>query len=332
MPCHIDAGPHRPAGSGSAGKGGDVRALTIGELERESGIARQTIYYYVRTGLLPPAQKARRSRGLYTDDHLALLGEIEELRAQGLRRATIQTKLAGRVREARGNGVDLVARREEETRRAILVAATRSFANKGYKGTRMADLIDELRITPQVLYGYFATKQDLFVACYKVAVRLMNSVVKPRFEEAHDEAEKQIWGMYADSGIKAFAPNLMMLAHEAAQHDEQARRDLREAYAVITEDIVNDLRNLRRSDDDPPFSDELVTHAIIGSFEQMWARAELDDEYSFKDILRTNLGVFLAISAMYRGELPITESMARYEKLIDDVVQLPPPVPEELKP
>ena len=309
-----------------------MRALTIGELERESGIARQTIYYYVRTGLLPPAQKASPSRALYTEDHLSLLREIESLRQEGLRRSAIKSRLEGRVRAAGNNGVDLVAKREEETRQAILVAATRSFATKGYKGTRMADLIAELGITPQVLYGQFATKQDLFVACYKVAVRFMNRYIGPRFEEAHDEAEKQVWGMYADSGIKAFAPSLMMLAHEAAQRDEEAKVDLREADQLITEDIVNDLRHLRRSDADPPFSDELITHAIIGSFEQMWARASLDDEYSFRDIVRTNLGVFLAISAVYRGELDISERMACYEKLLDEVAQLPPPVPDELKP
>ena len=42
--------------------------------------------------------------------------------------------------------------------------------------------------------------------------------------------------MYADSGIKAFAPNLMILAAEVAQHDEEARRDLREAYETIVGD------------------------------------------------------------------------------------------------
>ena len=151
-----------------------MRALTVGDLERESGVPRQTIYYYVRTGLLPPAQKASPSRALYTDDHLALVLEIEALRQQGLRRSAIKARLEGRVLAAGDSGVDLVARREEETRQAILVAATRSFATKGYKGTRMADLIAQLGITPQVLYGYFATKRDLFVACYKVAVRLMD--------------------------------------------------------------------------------------------------------------------------------------------------------------
>ena len=118
-----------------------MRALTIAELERESGVARRTIYYYVRIGLLPAAQKASPSRALYTEEHLALLGEIEALRAEGLRPAAIRSLIAGRIKAAGENGVDLVARREEETRSAILAAATRSFARKGYRGTRVADLV-----------------------------------------------------------------------------------------------------------------------------------------------------------------------------------------------
>jgi AcrR family transcriptional regulator len=308
-----------------------VRALTIGDLERESGIPRQTIYYYVRTGLLPPAQKASPSRALYTDDHLVLLREIVALRQQGLRRSAIKMRLEGRVRAAGSNGVDLVARREEETRQAILAAATRSFAIEGYKGTRMADLIAELGITPQVLYAQFATKRDLFVACYK-AVRYMNQFLRPRFESARDSAEMQVWYMYADSGIKAFAPNLMILAAEVAQHDEEARRDLREAYEIIVGDTVSDFRSMRRSQADPPFSDELVTYAILGAFEQMLVRVSLDDEYSWRDAVHNALGVFLAVRAVYQGDLDISELTTRYGKLLDEVAELPPPLPEELKP
>jgi AcrR family transcriptional regulator len=309
-----------------------VRALSISQLEDASGVPRQTIYSYVRAGMLPAAQKASPSRAIYTDDHLALLREIEELRRQGLRRAAIKARLAGRVREAGSGGVDLVARRDQETRDAILAAATRSFATRGYKGTRMADLIEELGITPQVLYGSFATKQELFVACYKVAVRSMNRLLEQRFEDARDEAEIQVWGMYADTGIRAFAPNLMMLAQEAALHDEEARRDLLEAFATITEQTVEYLRGLRRSADDPPFSDELVTHALVGAFQQMHARAALDDRYSLRDVMRNNLGLFLAVRAAYRGELDMSELSTRYGALLDEVAELPPPASEGFTP
>jgi AcrR family transcriptional regulator len=308
-----------------------VRALTIGQLEQAGGVPRRTIYYYVRIGLLPPAQKASPSRALYTEEHVAILDEIEMRRAQGLRPAEIRSRVAGRVKAAGENGVDLVARREKETRDAILKAATRSFAVKGFKGTRMADLVAELGITPQLLYSHFATKRDLFVACYKVAVQYMNEFLRARFDEARDAPERLVWYMFADSGIKAFAPDMFALALGAAQHDEAARRDLREAYETIFREHIDELGRLRRSPESPPFADELVSHGLMGAFEQMLARATLDDEYSWREVVRTTLGLYLAVIAFYRGDLDIQALLAPYEPLLDEVARLSPPVPPELR-
>ena len=309
-----------------------MRALTIGELEAASGVPRQTTYYYVRNGLLPGGQKASASRTLYTDDQVDLLKRIEELRGQGLRRAEIRSRLDRRIRAAENQDVDLVARREEETRQAILAAATRSFATRGYKGTRMADLVTGLGVTPQVLYANFPTKRNLFVACYKVAVQYMNAELLPRFAGARDAAELQVWYMYADSGIKAFAPNLMLLATEAAQHDPEARRDLLEAYETIVRDAVRDLRSLRSSETEPPFDDELIIHGAMGAYEQMVARASLDDQFTFRDCVWHSLGLFLGLMAMYSGDLDIGARLEPYRELIDRVASCPPPVPEELRP
>jgi AcrR family transcriptional regulator len=304
-----------------------VRALTIGELERESGVPRRTIYYYVRSGLLPPAQKASPSRALYAEDHVALLEEIATLRAEGLRHAEIRSRLAGRQKAAGENG----PRREKETRDAILKAATRSFAIKGFKGTRMADLVAEVGITPQLLYSHFTTKRDLFVACYKVAVQYMNEFLQARFEEARDAPERLVWYMYADSGIKAFAPDMFALALGAAQHDEEARRDLREAYETIFREHIDELGRMRRAPQDPPFADELVSHGLMGAFEQMLARATLDDEYSWREVVRTTLGLYLAVMALYRGDLDIRALLSPYESLLDEVAELPAPVPPPLR-
>jgi AcrR family transcriptional regulator len=307
-----------------------VRALTIAEFERESGVPRGTIYYYVRIGLLPAGQKASPSRALYTDEHLVLLRDIQALRTQGLRPAAIRTRLAGRIRAAGENEVDLVARREEETREAILRAATLSFARHGYRGTRIADLVAELGVTPQVLYQHFPTKRDLFVACYKVAVRYMHEYLRERWDGARDEPERLLWYMYADEGIKAFAPDMFALAMEAAQHDEQARQDLRDAYRIIFAEHIAELGGLRTSPDDPPFPDELISHGIMGAFEQMLVRASLDDRYSWREIARTTLGLYLAVLAMYRGDLDIAALLKPYERLLDEVAELPPPTPPEL--
>ena len=94
-----------------------MRSLTINELEAASGVPRSTIYYYVREGLLPTAQKAAASRAIYTDHHVALLGDITRLKDQGLPLRNIRERLAPRIVAARATDVDLVAEQNEQTRR-----------------------------------------------------------------------------------------------------------------------------------------------------------------------------------------------------------------------
>ena len=195
----------------------------------------------------------------------------------------------------------------------------------------MADLVAELGITPQLLYSHFATKRDLFVACYKVAVRYMAGVVLARVGPEGDPAARLLWYMYADEGIKAFAPRMFALAVEASQHDEAARRDMREAYERIFRELIGDLARFRTSDREPPISDELISHGLMGAFQQMLARAALDDEYSWREVTRHTLALFLLLLTAYRGEQDLAALLAPYEDLLTEVSELPPPVPPELR-
>ena len=99
---------------------------------------------------------------------------------------------------------------------------------------------------------------------------------------------------------------MFALALEAAQHDEQARRDLREAYETIFGEHVAELGEAcARPRTEPPFPDELVSHAIMGGFEHMLARAALDATYSWRDIARTTRGHLPRRHRPYRGDLDI---------------------------
>jgi hypothetical protein len=75
------------------------------------------------------------------------------------------------------------------------------------------------------------------------------------------------------------------------------RRDLREAYDTVFRETIADLRRLRGSADQPPFSDELASRGLMGAFQQMLARASLDEACSWRDVVTTTLGFFLAPAA-----------------------------------
>jgi AcrR family transcriptional regulator len=51
-----------------------------------------------------------------------------------------------------------------DTRQQILQAALRHFANKGYAGASVQDIVDTARVTKPVLYYHFESKEGLFRA------------------------------------------------------------------------------------------------------------------------------------------------------------------------
>ena len=133
----------------------------------------------------------------------------------------------------------------------------------------------------------------------------MAGVIIPRVEPEGDPAARLLWYMYADEGIKAFAPHMFALAVEASQHDEEARRDMREAYERIFRELIDDLARLRTSPH---------RAACLGRAHQprphgrlpadAGARAALDDEYSWREVTRHTLGLFLLLLAAYEGAGP----------------------------
>jgi AcrR family transcriptional regulator len=307
-----------------------MRALTIGELETESGTSRSTIYYYVRAGLLPSAQKSSPTRALYTDDHVELLDEIRRLKGEGLDIKAIRRQLEQRVQYASQNGEDLVARQEEETRRAILSVAGREFSQNGYRQTRIADIIAELGITPQTLYGFFPTKRDLFAASYMEYLDASMGAIEPRLEGEEDPAVHLLWRMVGDYSLRALNPDLLYLSRDAAYDDPDTTRQLRDAHDYVLTGPTSDLERARRGPDDPPFPDELLSYALYGAFQAMRMRASWDDRFSRADVMWTNVLLNLAVFTLYDGTIDVAALKRKYQELIDELSSLDLAEPSEL--
>ena len=70
-----------------------ARPVTISKLARTFGLARSTLLYYDRMGLLPPDRHSPAGYRLYGEDALARLKRIVELRAAGVPLATVKRVL-----------------------------------------------------------------------------------------------------------------------------------------------------------------------------------------------------------------------------------------------
>jgi AcrR family transcriptional regulator len=306
-----------------------MQALTIRDLERASGIPRSTIYFYVREGLLPIAQKAAASRAVYSDVHLELLEQISELKLEGLPLDEIKRRTAAKVASAGAMDVDLVAEQAEHVRQAILLAAARLFARRGYKRTRVVDIIAEVGVTPPVFYSHFPSKQQVFVESFEVFVGWMRGFLESRLSEEPDPALRNLARVQGYFGVQALSPDLMALVRSEGMHeDDDMRKVVERSYKDMCRDTLEDLADKRRGrHTNLPALDELVAFSLLGGVENMVMRASWDRTFSTKDVLWTTLCVFLAVEAIYTGRLDLTEELAKYAETVDRLASTPPPVP-----
>jgi AcrR family transcriptional regulator len=306
-----------------------MRSLTITELEEATGVRRSTIYFYVRDGLLPAAQKAAASRAIYAEPHVHLLDEITRLKAEGWSLQRIKAHLAPQIAAARSVEVDLVAEQAEQTRQSILVAAARLFARKGYKRTRVVDIIREVGVAPPVFYSHFSSKQALFLESFAVFVGWMRGFLESRLAEEPDPAARDLARVQGYFGVQALSPDLMSLVRsEALQEDGDMRRVVERSYKEMTEGTLGDLIRLREeAGTEIPASDELVAFGLLGGVENIVMRASWDERYSKRDVLWTTLCLFLAVEAVYSGRLDLGREFARYSETVDRLAKAVPPVP-----
>ena len=136
---------------------------------------------------------------------------------------------------------------------------------------------------------------------------------------SQDPAATLIWRMLGDYGLRALNPDLLYLARDAAYDDPETTRELRKAHEHILGNQERDLASIRPGPDDPPLSDELMSHGLFGAFQTMRMRASWDERFSRSDVMWNNVALFLAVLALYDGTLDVEELKARYADLIDEV-------------
>ena len=303
-------------------------SLTISELEQATSTPRSTIYFYVREGLLPEAQKAAASRAVYSGLHVEALREIRRLKHEGVPLDEIRRRIGPLVEQRQAAEPDLVAQRTAATREAILQAAALHFARRGYRRTRIGDIIKAVAITPPVFYAHFATKRQLFLESFNVFVRWTSALIEPPLADEPDPAVRLIMRTYAYWGLQRLSPDLLGLARaEAFQEDEETRAAVQEAQRIITDGPTRDLAALRCGRDHPRASDELMAYSLFGATEATFMRASWDDTYSPRDLMLTHLFLYLAVEAAYTGENDIDARLERYTPLIDRLIESGPPLP-----
>ncbi len=308
-----------------------MRLLTMSELERETGVSRsaEKIHFYVREGLLPPPTRTATNRTLYTEAHVELIREIRRLRSEGLRLSAVKERLFSSIESARAEEVDL-SEQSALLRRSIVETAAREFGGKGYTRTRVADIIRDVGTTPQVFYGYFPTKLELFIECLDVLSEWSIDLTERRVTIESDTAKHAVLRAFGYLGLREISPDLLRLARAEAMHEGgESKKVLHKSYDDLVFTVLPDLAGLRESGRDAPFpSDELVAYAFMGILEATVGRWSRDHTFSKRDVLLTILYLWLAIEAAYSGSLHLDSRRKEYESWVEQLAASPVPVPD----
>jgi AcrR family transcriptional regulator len=113
---------------------------------------------------------------------------------------------------------------------AILEAASRLFAEKGYANVSIRDVCKEANTTPPMIYYYFKDKRRLFEAAVKHRVTMQEFIGILRERTSAENARKNVEsfvGVYLSSfPTEAFQPGLYMI--ETAELDRSSAERISE--------------------------------------------------------------------------------------------------------
>ncbi len=185
--------------------------------------------------------------------------------------------------EPRGGGV--LARRRppsahvETKRRAkrarILESAVRSFAAKGFYGTSMDDIAEDLLLTRGSLYYYFRDKEEILALCHETALEAMLDVTE-RVRASHlppDQGLRRIVVEHARVMVDKFHGTALALQFDALDPKRRAAVvAARDTYERSVRDVIADgiAKKVFR-----PVDPKLAAFAILGALNWMarWYKA-----------------------------------------------------------
>ncbi len=294
-----------------------TQVMTISALEKATGVARSTIHFYIREGLLPQPAKTAASRSLYSEDHVKLLERIGELKDGGRSLAEVKEELKHSLAQASQSGFGLAEREYERTHKAIRDVATQEFMTKGYKQTHVTSIIKKAGVTPHVFYAHFSSKRRLLLECFNAFIKWNVADRQPELAKTSDFGERLLCNLIGDLRIRALGVDVLALIRsEGANKQSDLHRPVEEAFETIVRPMVADLVAMRPAGAAAPVPDELVVYSLMGAMDNTHMRASWDDKYGRADLLRTHLWLYLAVEAAMRGDVDIAARLAQYEDQI----------------
>lgn len=214
--------------------------LTIEAVCEKTGISRSTVYQYLRNGLLHAPVKIAPKQLRYNQSHLQRLGKIRHMREkEKLPLKKIKEVLQPLEPDETDTNTSM-----EDQRLQMINQAAKIFSKKGFFNTTISDITDALKIGKGTFYGYFESKEDLYLQ----SIKRLPEVVIPKhswdeinrendyFQKTYKRACAMLESFSTFSGISSIAKLGLRSA------DETMAKKARNAFQSLTRPLVKELR------------------------------------------------------------------------------------------
>ena len=274
--------------------------MTIGELEKKSGIRRSTIHHYIWYGLLHQPYRTGQTMAYYDQSHLRRLETIQKIKLDFIQSAKtsrvpldfIKHKLTEGYSLTTGKGSvekfskeknqEKVQKKKEE----IIEATLKLYSDRGYYLTNIREIAREVGISSPTFYHYFQDKRELFVEAIEYVIKNFKRETEEALTGEKNQALRTVimfrifYAHYPKIG-----EILNQLRAGVAIGDQWARERLSRLYGEMTENVAKDvslgIKNglIRKVDPEllgffNVFLDEIAMH-----------RASLDTKYTVNQVM-----------------------------------------------
>ncbi len=207
-----------------------------------------------------------------------------------------------------------MARKSDPAKKgAIITAATTVFAQKGYFGTRMAEVARTAGIGKGTIYEYFRSKEDLFFAIFEQLMAESGDQMAAVAATISGSAAQRL-EILDDALIKAWLPKLdlygLVLEFWSATTASPIRLRFKEAFqAGYTEfrKMVSALirAGMNSGEFDDAVHPEKIASALIGTWDALLLQAWLDPGFDPLGAAREHMKVILkGLSRECSREMP----------------------------
>lgn len=170
------------------------------------------------------------------------------------------------------SGAGLRERKKQRTREAIVEAALRLFAERGFDGTTIAEIAAEADIAPRTFFGYFPSKEEVVFSDVDADLASLAARLAARVPDETALAALRAWTVDRvaapgfDDELRAARRRLVGESETLAAHDERRKGRFRD---LLAEAVAQDL------DDSPSaLRPRMVAAAAVAALEQLTTRED----------------------------------------------------------